>query len=384
MTDYKTFGFTDEQALIRDNVLGLLQDVLPQARIAELDAAKQEPTEAYRALAENGWLALPFGEEVGGAGASNKDMAVFIEAVSYWSFGVRSAYMTTVIYGGGHLYHHARPEVRDDLLPRLMAGDLRMAIAYSEPDSGSDAAGIRTRAVRDGDGYRITGQKIYITNAHVADYLVVSVKTDPDAGRRGLSLIIVDAKAEGLEIRPMDSLGTRTSRPNEVFFDNVYTPKEYLLGEENGGWPLLMRGLNEERLLLAANGGGAALRCIDVARGFARDRVTFGRKIADYQAISHKFADMRMAAEMARLATFHAADMLDAGVDAVMETTQAKIIATDANYKAADLGVQIMGGAAYVDGEMQRLFREARLGPIGGGSNEILRNVLASRMDLKG
>jgi len=383
MTDYKTFGFTDEQVLIRDNVLGLLQRELPQSRIMELDEAKAEPTDAYRALAEDGWLGLPFGETFGGAGASNKDMAVFIEAVSYWHFGLRSAYMTTVIYGGGHLYHHARPDVRAEMLPKLIAGDIRMAVAYSEPESGSDAAGIRTRAVRDGDGYRITGQKIYITNAHVADYLVVSVKTDPDAGRRGLSLIVVDTKAPGVEIRPMNTLGTRTSRPNEVFFDNVYAPAEFLLGEENGGWPLLMRGLNEERLLLAANGGGAALRCIDVARAFARDRVAFGSKIADYQAISHKFADMHMLTEMARLATFHAADVLDAGQDAVMETTTAKVVATENNYKVADLGVQIMGGAAYVDGEMQRLFREARLGPIGGGSSEIMRNVLASRMNLK-
>lgn len=382
MTDYKTFGFTEEQVLMRDNILGLMQRVLPQSKIADLDRDFADPTEAFHAIADDGWLALPFPEEWGGAAASNKDMAVFIEALGYWHFGIRSAYMTSAIYGGGHLQHHATPDVRAEMLPKLIEGKLRMAIAYSEPDSGSDAAGIRTRAVRDGDGYRINGQKIYITNAHVADYIVVSVKTDPDAGRRGLSLIIVDAKAPGLDIRPMNSLGTRTSRPNEVFFDDVYAPKEYLLGEENAGWPMLMRGLNQERLLLAANGGGAALRCIDVARNFARDRTTFGQKIATYQAISHKFADMQMLADGARLATFHAAEMLDAGEDAVMETTAAKIVATDNNYRVADLAMQVMGGAAYVEGEMQRLFREARLGPIGGGSNEILRNVMAARMDI--
>mgnify|MGYP002635799356 FL=1 len=382
MTDYKTFGFTDEQVMIRDNVLGLLQRVLPQSRIAELDAAQADPTEAFQALAADGWLALPFAEALGGANASNKDMAVFIEALGYWHYGVRSAYMTTAIYGGGHLKHHARPELRDALLPKLIAGEHRMAIAYTEPESGSDAAGIRTRAVRDGDGYRITGQKVYITNAHVADTLIVSVKTDPGAGRRGLSLIAVDTKAEGVTIKPMNSLGTRTSRPNEVFLDNVYAPAHHLLGEENGGWPLLMRGLNEERLLLAATGAGHAMRCLDVAREFARNRVAFGRKIAEYQAVAHKFADMHMLTEAARLATFHAADMLDAGEDAVMATTTAKLIATENNYKVADLAMQVMGGAGYVEGEMQRLFREARLGPIGGGSSEILRNVLAARMAL--
>lgn len=383
MTNYKTFGFTDEQVMIRDNVLGLLQRVAPQSKIAEWDAAKADPTAAFDALAADGWLALPFGPEWGGASASNKDMAVFIEALGYWHFGIRSAYMTTVIYGGGHLQHHATPELRAEMMPKLVEGKLRMAIAYSEPESGSDAAGIRTRAVKDGDGYRLTGQKIYITNAHMADYIVVSAKTNPDAGRRGLSLLVMDAKAEGVEIRPMNSLGTLTSRPNEVFMDNVYVPAERLLGEENGGWPMLMRGLNQERLLLAANGGGAALRCIDVARDFARDRVAFGSKIADYQAVSHKFADMHALTEAARLITFHAAEMLDAGEDAVMETTTAKIMATDNNYKVADLAMQVMGGAGYVEGEMQRLFREARLGPIGGGSNEVLRNVLAARMDLK-
>ncbi|MGZ0187365.1 MAG: acyl-CoA dehydrogenase family protein, partial [Alphaproteobacteria bacterium] len=216
----------------------------------------------------------------------------------------------------------------------------------------------------------------------VADYIIVSVKTNPDAGRRGLSLLVVDTKSPGLEIRPMNSLGTRTSRPNEVFFQDVYVPAEYLLGEENGGWPMLMRGLNEERLLLAATGAGHSMRCLDVARGFAQDRVAFGSKIAKYQAVSHKFADMHMLTETARLATFHAADLLDAGQDAVMATTTAKVVATENNYKVADLAMQVMGGAGYVEGEMQRLFREARLGPIGGGSSEILRNVLAARMDL--
>lgn len=384
MHDYTTFGLTDEQILIRENVLGLLQRVLPQSKIAELDAAKADPTEAFKALAADGWLALPFEEAAGGAGASNKDMAVFIETLGYWHYGVRSAYMTTVIYGGNHLRRHARPEVAAEFLPKLIRGDLRMAIALSEPESGSDAAGIRTRATRDGDGYRISGQKVYITNAHMADYIIVSTKTDPDAGRRGLSLFIVDTKAEGLTIRPMDSLGTRTSRPNEVFFDNVYTPKEHLLGEENGGWPMLLRGLNEERLLLAATGAGHARRCFDVARDFARDRVAFGKKIAAYQAVSHKFADMHMLTETARLATYHAADLLDAGLDATTATTTAKIVSTENNYRVADLAMQVMGGAGYVEGEMQRLFREARLGPIGGGSSEILRNLLAARLDLGG
>lgn len=379
---YKTFNFTEEQILMRDSILGLLGRVLPGEKMLELDKASAFPSEAFQAIAADGWLGLPIATQYGGAGASNMDMAVFIEAMGYYHYGVRSAYMTTSIYGASHLQYHATEAQRQELLPRLIAGQLKMCIAYSEPDSGSDAAGIRTRAVRDGEGYVINGQKIYITNAHVSDYMVVSAKTDPDAGHKGLSLFLVDSRTPGLSIRPMDPLGSRTSLPNEVFFDDVRVPLGHLLGREGGAWPMLMRGLNQERLLLAATSAGHCLRILELAKEFAVNRKAFGKPITEYQAISHKLADMHMLTELARLATFHAARMLDAGEDAVLETTTAKIVATENNFKVADLGMQIMGGAGYMAGEMQRLFREARLGPIGGGTSEILRNVIGKRMGL--
>jgi alkylation response protein AidB-like acyl-CoA dehydrogenase len=231
---YKTFNFTDEQILMRDSILGLLGRVLPAEKMLELDKASAFPSEAFQAIAADGWLGLPIAAEYGGAGASNMDMAVFIEAMGYYHFGIRSAYMTTTIYGASHLQYHATESQRQELLPRLIAGQLKMCIAYSEPDSGSDAAGIRTRAVRDGDSYVINGQKIYITNAHVSDYMVVSAKTDPDAGHKGLSLFLVDSRTQGLSIRPMDPLGSRTSLPNEVFLDDVRVPLGNLLGSECG------------------------------------------------------------------------------------------------------------------------------------------------------
>ena len=379
---YKTFNFTEEQILMRDSILGLLRRVLPPEKMLELDKASAFPAEAFQAIAADGWLGLPIAEEYGGAGASNMDMAVFIEAMGYYHYGIRSAYMTTTIYGASHLQYHATEAQRRDMLPRLIAGGLKMCIAYSEPDSGSDAAGIRTRAVRKGEDYILNGQKIYITNAHVSDYMVVSAKTDPDAGHKGLSLFLVDSKTPGLSIRPMDPLGSRTSLPNEVFFDDVRVPLGNRLGEEGGAWPMLMRGLNQERLLLAATSAGHCLRILELAKDFAVNRKAFGKRITEYQAISHKLADMHMLTELARLATFHAARMLDAGEDAVLETTTAKIVATENNFKVADLGMQIMGGAGYMAGEMQRLFREARLGPIGGGTSEILRNVIGKRIGL--
>lgn len=377
---YKTFGFSEQQVIMRDSLLGLLSRVLPDEKIEELEAGDLYPEEAYRALAEAGWLALPFDESLGGAGAGARDLAVFIEALSYHHAGICSAYMTTVIYGGMQLQMHGSEVMRRELLPALIAGELRMAIGFSEPGGGSDAAGIRTRAVREGEQYRINGSKCYITNAHVADHLVITAKTDAQAGRRGLSLFLVDCSLPGLTIRPMDPMGRRTSLPNEIFFEDVLVPASCLIGEENGGWPLLMRGLNLERLLLAAACAGQCLKAVQIATAWAREREAFGRKITEFQAVSHKLADMQMMTEQARLMAFHAAEMIDAGEDPVLETSMAKVVASDYGVKCADLGMQVMGGAGYMRGEMQRIFVDARVQPIGGGSNEIQRNIIAERM----
>lgn len=379
---YKTFGFTDEQVLMRDNALGLLQRVLPPSEVAALERDSAYPLDAYKALARDGWLALPFDEEHGGAKAGYKDLAVLIEALGYHHNGIRSAYMTTVIYGGMHIQANGSDEIKREFLPQIIAGDLRMAIGYTETQSGSDAAGIRTRAVRDGDDYVLNGQKVYITNAHHADYVVFTAKTDPDAGLRGISLFLVDTKSEGVEIRTLSALGSRTSLPNEVFLDDVRVPARNMLGGENEGWKRLMHGLNLERLLLAASGVGQCYKIIEIAKDFVEGREAFGQPIAEFQAVSHKFAEMLIMTEAARHMTFHTADMLDAGQDAVVETAITKVLGTENNWKVADLGLQIMGGAGYIEGDMQRMFCDARVGPIGGGSSEIMRNVIAKRMGL--
>ncbi len=377
---YSTFGFSQEQVMMRDSVLGTLNRVLPETRILELEAASDYPFEAMAALAEAGWLGLPIAEQFGGAGAGYKDLAVFIEALGYHHAGITSAYMTTVIYGGMHLQYHGSDWMQRELLPRLIEGNLRMAIGYSEPSGGSDAAAILTRAKRDGGDYVINGQKVYITNAHVADYLVITAKTDPEAGHRGLSLFLLDTKLPGVTIRNLDPMGRRTSLPNEVFLDDVRVPADHLIGEENKGWPLLMRGLNLERTLLAAASAGQMIKIVEIAKDWATERVAFGRKITEFQAIAHKFADMQMMTETARLHTFRVAEMLDAGENPVMETAIAKTVATEHNMTVADMGVQIMGGAGYMEGRMSQLYRDARVGPIGGGSSEIMRTVIAKRM----
>ena len=381
--DWNTFGFTDQQRLIRDSVLDLLEQVLPARKIRELDRAGEFPFEAYQALAEAGWMALPFAEAKGGVGGSYKDLTVLVEAMAYHYASIATAYLTTVIYAGQHIALHGSEYLQKTYLPGIMDGSTRMAFALTEPDAGSDAAAIATRAARRGDSYIVNGQKLYITCAHVAHYLVTVVKTDPLAGNRGMSILLIPADAKGVSIRTLDMLGRRTTRANEVFFDNVEVPIENLIGNENEGWRGLMKCLSLERLCLAAAGAGNTQHVVDYAKDYAVNRKQFGQPITRFQAVAHKFSDMRIMAEVSRLLTYRVAEMLDAGVEPRIETNIAKIVSTENDCRVADLGMQVMGGASYMmEHDMQRFFRDSRIGTIGGGSNEIQRNIIAQIMGL--
>lgn len=386
--DWNTFGFTEQQCMMRDSVLDLLQAKLPPEKIREMDREGKFPFEAYQALADAGWMSLPFSEADGGAGGTHKDLAVLVEAMAYHYASIATAYLTTVIYAGQHIALHGSDALRKKYLPGIMDGSIRMAIALTEPGAGSDAAAITTRAERRGDKYIVSGQKLYITCAHVSQYLVAAVRTgDPAAlehrGHKGISMLLIPTDTKGVDIRMLDTLGRRTTRANEVFFDQVEVPVENLIGEENKGWRGLMKCLNMERMCLAAAGAGNMQHVIDYAKDYAVDRVQFGQSITKFQAVAHKFADMRIKAEVTRLMTMRVAEMLDAGVEPRIETAIAKVVATDNDFDCANLGMQIMGGAGYMmEHDMQRFFRDSRIGPVGGGANEIQKNIIAQLMGL--
>ncbi|MDP3857094.1 MAG: acyl-CoA dehydrogenase family protein [Stagnimonas sp.] len=381
--DWNTFGFSEQQQIIRDSVLDLLQRVMPPEKIRELDREGEFPFDAYRALADAGWMSLPFSEDVGGSGGSFKDLAVLVEAMAYHYASMATAYLTTVIYAGQHIALHGSEHLKRTYLPGIMDGSIRMAIALTEPGAGSDAAAIATRAERRGDRYVVNGQKLYITCAHVAQYLVTAVKTAPREGRNGISILLIPTDAKGVTIRMLDTMGRRSTRATEVFFDSVEVPDENLIGQENKGWRGLMKCLNIERLCLAAAGAGNMQHVIDYAKDYAVDRVQFGQPITKFQAVAHKFADMRIMAEGTRLMTYRVAEMLDAGIEPRIETAMAKVVATDNDFACANLGMQIMGGAGYMmEHDMQRFFRDSRISSVGGGSNEIQRNIIAQMMGM--
>lgn len=380
---FNFFGMNEHQRMIRESVLALLARALPRKKIKELDTAGEFPHDAIHALAEAGWMGLPYPEAYGGMGGSHKDLAVLAEALGYYYGGIGVAYLLSTVYAGMHLLHSGDETIKQNFIPRLVSGEILLAIAITEPSGGSDVANIKTCAVRDGDQYIINGSKLYITNVHVADYVIVVTKTLADAGHRGLTMFLVDTKTPGLSIRPMEMLGRRTTHTNEIFFDDVRVPAANMLGKENGAWRGLMKGLNMERMCIAASGAGNAQAIVDYTVDYAKQRIQFGQPISQFQVTQHRIVDMRILAENARLICYRVADMLDAGIDPVIETSMAKIIATDNNFACANLGLQIFGGAGYtMEYDIQMYFRDSRVGPIGGGTNEIQRNIIAKKMGL--
>ncbi|HRO57796.1 MAG TPA: acyl-CoA dehydrogenase family protein [Burkholderiaceae bacterium] len=377
------WGLTPDQRMIRSSVLDLLERILPRPLIMQLDEAGEFPAEAYRALAEAGWMGLPFESAYGGMNLGYMDLVVLIETLAYYWNGISSAYLTTVVLGGGHIKLYGNEDQKQRFLPGIISGEKRFAFSLTEPPAGSDAVAIRTRAVQEGNEWVITGSKIYTTGAHVADHLIVATKTDPDAGHRGITMFIVDTKAKGVTIRPLKGLGRRTLHTNEIFFDEVRVPDQDRLGEVNEGWGNLMKCLNLERTVIAASHVGNSQRVVDYAKNHALQRVQFGKPITKFQAVAHKFADMQMLTECARLITYKVAAMMDQGEAPVMETSMAKVIATENNVRVVDRGMQIMGGASYMmEFEMQMYYRDCRIGPIGAGANEIQRTVIAKQMGL--
>jgi alkylation response protein AidB-like acyl-CoA dehydrogenase len=380
---HMTFGFSEEQREMRTSVLRLLDRILPASKIRELDRAGEYPFEAVRALAAAGYMGLMYPVEYGGMGGSFMDLTVLGEALGYHYGGIAQAYGITVIYAGMHVALHGSEPMKREVLPQIISGDMRLALCVSEPNHGSDVAGIELAAVRSGNCYVLNGQKIYSSAAHVAHNLIVVAKTKPGRGYDGISLFLVDTASPGLSIRRLRALGRHTTEANHCFFEDVRVPADRLIGEENSGWRGLMQCLNIERLNLAANGVGNTRRILDHALGYAKTREQFGRPIGKFQAIAHKLADMEIMCQTARAQTIRVAQMLDAGLDAVCETAIAKTYATEVNWKVADLAMQVMAGAGYImDEDMQMMFRDGRVGMIGGGTSEIQRNVIARCMGL--
>jgi alkylation response protein AidB-like acyl-CoA dehydrogenase len=351
------FSFSDEQNLLRDSVSKLMDRHAVPETIRRLDREQAYPYELYAAWIEAGLFRMPFEEAYGGLGGDVIDMCIIAEELSRRSQDLFTAYGGCV-FCGLNIQRKGSEAQKKYWLPRLLSGETRFSISISEPDAGSDLSQMRTSARRDGDHYLINGQKLWASGAGSKHNVInVYVKTDPKADiRKGMSLLLVDNDAPGVELRKLEMLGRRCVGTYEIFFKNVRVPADRLIGGENQGWDCLMSGLQAERVTSAAGNVGGAQGVVDLALAYAKERKQFGHAIGSFQAIAHMLADMQTEVEAARALLYRAAWMVASGQDALREISMVKLFSSEMYVKLANQGVQIMGGYGYsMEFDMQRL-----------------------------
>ncbi len=335
----------------------------------------------YEKMAELGWIGVTIPERYGGSGGTMLDACLFMEGTSRGLAPI-GGYATTLIVAGatGRFGTEAQ---KADILGGIARGRVE-AIAMTEPEAGSDVGSLTTEAKRSNGDFVINGQKVFCSNAHIADHVLVVCRTTRGENKHeGLTMIFVPTDAEGMEMRPIDTLGGRET--NHLYFTDCEAPAEAVLGEVDRGWMQLMAGLNVERLILAATMLGVAQRAFDDALAYVKERKQFGRPIGSFQALQHRLADMATELEAARLMTYWVATLTDEDPDRMLprEASMVKLFVTETTKRIALEGMQMMGGYGYSsEYDMERFVRSALVSTIYGGTSEIQRNIVAKTLGL--
>jgi len=372
------FEFTEEQDMIREMVRKLAAEkVAPRA--AEIDESNEFPYDLKEAFAENGLLKMGLPEEYGGIGANVATICMVMEEMSRFSFtGASLIFSVHLIID--LLSSVGNEEQKERFFKLLSPGDKIAAMAVTEPNAGSDLSSMRTRAVLKGDNYILNGTKCFISLGGVADLYGVYASTSPEKKAKGLSAFIVERETDGLSIGKIENpMGMRGAGSAEVVFEDVKVPKENLLGKEGDGFKILVNNLNVERLWFASMALGTSEAALDYATQYAKQRVQFGKPIAELQGIQFMLADMAILTEVSRSILYDAAFQIDRGVeDGGLKSAIAKCFITDAAMKVTTDAVQILGGYGYMkDYPVERMMRDAKATQIAAGTNQIQRVLIA-------
>jgi alkylation response protein AidB-like acyl-CoA dehydrogenase len=378
------FAFTPEQESLRGHLRDLLDDVCPPEYAERCDREARPPREAYDALAKPGWFGLVLPPEYGGTGGSAIDLAIMLEEVGRHFEELGLWVFRTLTYGGHAVLRDGTAEQKALLLPKLLRGEISFCFGLSEPESGSDAAALKTRArVVDG-GYAINGQKVFTSGMDISEYCLLVARTaDGEKKQQGITTFLVDTKLPGIEVRKIETLGQRAIGTTQVFYNDVRVPASAVLGKAGDGWSAVDAYLWYERLCLSAARTGAASAAFDYALEYAKTRRQFGRPIGQFQAISHKLADMKVMLDVSRTMVYRYAWLLSQGKATRQDAAVLKLYTSEAYKAVSDMGVQVLGGYGYcMEYPMQRFFRDSRLAVIGGGTSEIQRNIIARGLGL--
>jgi alkylation response protein AidB-like acyl-CoA dehydrogenase len=376
-----TYRLPEEHVLLRDTVRQLAEDKIAP-RAAEVDATGEFPWDVYDALRKAELHAVHIPEEYGGAGADSLATALVIEEVarvcasSSLIPAVNKLGTTPVLLAGS-------AELKRQVLPPVAAGDAMFSYALSEREAGSDAAAMRTRAVRDGDSWVLNGTKSWITNAGLSTYYTVMASTDPAAGPKGISAFVVHKDDPGFSVgTPERKLGIKGSPTCEIYFSDCTIPGDRIIGEPGTGFKTALRTLDHTRLTIGAQAVGIAQGAIDAAVAYVKERRQFGQAIADFQGIQFMLADMAMRTEAARQLVYVAAGKAERGdPDLTFVSAAAKVLASDAAMAVTTDAVQLFGGYGYTkDFPVERMMRDAKITQIYEGTNQINRMVVARQL----
>jgi alkylation response protein AidB-like acyl-CoA dehydrogenase len=387
--DFPAFALSEEHEALRASVRALADDKIAP-RAAEVDETAEFPWDVHEALAKADLTAVHVPEAYGGAGADAVATAIVIEEVAR-ACAASSLIPAVNKLGTVPLLLAGSEEIKHKYLPPVARGEVMFAYALSEPEAGSDAAAMKTRAVRDGDRYVLNGTKRWITNAGVATYYTVMAVTDPAAGSRGISAFVVEKGDPGFSFgAPERKLGIKGSPTRELYFDNCAIPADRLIGEEGTGFSTALGALGHTRVTIAAQALGIAQGALDYATGYVKERRQFGKAVAEFQGVQFMLADMAMKIEAARQLTYAAAARSERAMagerapDLAFFASACKCFASDVAMEVTTDAVQLLGGYGYVkDYPVERMMRDAKITQIYEGTNQIQRVVMARQL-LKG
>jgi alkylation response protein AidB-like acyl-CoA dehydrogenase len=375
------FAFTKEQLMFKEEVIRFAKkEIVP--RVQEFDLACQFDFDSFRKMGDFGLLGLHFPEEYGGQGADVMTTVLAGEALGEAGVdgGLTLAYGAHTFLCADTIFRHGTEAQKNTYLPKLAKGEWIGCMGLTEPGAGSDVAGMTSAAERRGDTYVLNGGKIFITNGPIADVSVVYAKTNPEAKHAGISAFIIEKGAPGFSVgEPLKKLGVHTSQTSELFFNDCVIPAENLLGQEGQGFLMSLETVEWDRSALLAPFLGSVIYLLKKCAKYARERVQFGRPIGEYQAIKHKLADLRVMIEASRTLVYRIAWCKDQKRPLNhLEAAMAKLFVGDWSLKPSNDAMVLFGGYGYChEYDVERVFRDGRLAPIGGGTSDIQKRIIS-------
>ena len=375
------FGYTQEQQQLRKTIRKFTEAEI-KPHVMEWDETQEFPAEVFRELGRMGVVGAVFPEELGGSGYSYIDYSIVVEELARVDPSIALSAAAHVSLCTNHIFVAGSDEQRTRYIPKLASGEWLGSWALTEPESGSDASGTRTKAVRDGDCWVIDGSKTFITNGHYADVCVVMAVTDRSASSHGISAFIVEKGTPGFRPgRKENKLGMRCSPTSEMILTGCRVPASQLCGKQGEGFVDSLRILDGGRISIAALSVGIAQGAYEAALHYSKQRKQFGRFISEFQAVQNKLADMATEIDAARLLTLRAAWLKDQGANVNKESSMAKLYASEAAVRATNEAVQIHGGYGFIkDYPVEKFYRDVKLCTIGEGTSEIQRMVIARQL----